>query len=188
MFSSLPKLFRAVKTAKVWKKMSGARVKDLLTLTKAWNTNIPNEPVVTFKAHAGPLSRCWSLVAHLDSTWALQKGGKGRPSGPDGPHQHEPEHKHGSGLVERRETPVYLWTCLGLGHNYRKIDSGGEGQRWWKKRQRRDTTKLLHMWMGSSLVGPSWDQAHLQRSSWILARVCDISAPSSCTRNPTYKS
>lgn len=117
----------------VKKKMSGTRVKDLLTLTKAWNTNIPNEPVVTFKAHAGPLSRCWSLVAHLDSTWALQRGGEGRPSGPDGPHQHEPEHKHGSGLVESRETPVYLWTCLGLGHNYRKIDSGGEGQRWWKK-------------------------------------------------------
>lgn len=38
-----------------------------------------NDRVVTFKAHAGPLSRPQSfLVAHLDSTWAAEAVGSTR--------------------------------------------------------------------------------------------------------------
>lgn len=31
--------------------------------------------------------------------------------------------------LRKERDPVYLWTCLCLGHNYRKIDRGDEGQR-----------------------------------------------------------
>lgn len=44
-----------------------------------------------------------------------------------------PEHKHSLGLVEQKRDPVYLSKCLGLEHNYRKVDIEDEGQRGKKK-------------------------------------------------------
>lgn len=65
--------------------------------------------------------------------------------------QHGPEHKHGLGLVEERETPVYLWTCLG--RHYGEIHRGGEGQRAGEK-QDRDAPKFTCGWP------PAWSNGY----------------------------
>lgn len=102
--------------------MCGTWVKDCLIFNK------------TLKKYISPQTGClcWSikqmLVPHLDSTWAQREVVRQTQWSRWPPNTGLNINMAWVWLRKERD-PVYLWTCLCLGHNYRKIDRGDEGQR-----------------------------------------------------------